>query len=82
MNIQNKITMLLALVGLISVATAANVNSGESMLHRSRRDLIGYNRQQNNVLGHMRMTGADIDQDYAAQILKFIQKEIQIMNSF
>ena len=69
-----KISMLLALVGLIPVATAVNVNSGESMLHRRRRDLIGWNRQRNNVLGHLRMTGVDIDQDYAAQILEFIQK--------
>ena len=76
MKIENKIPMLLALVGLISVATAVNVNGSrhKPMLHRRRRDLIGYNRQQNNVLGHMRMTGVDIDQDFAAQILKFIQK--------
>ena len=61
---------IIALI-IIQAVQAANV------LRRQRRDLIGYNRQQNNVLGHMRWSKVNNNEDMSdltQQILKFMSK--------
>ena len=62
------ITILAVLI--IQAVQAADV------LRRQRRDLIGYNRQQNNVLGHIRYIEGDNEDksDMARQILEFMSK--------
>ena len=63
----------LILFVLIGLATASSLP-----LQRQRRDLIGYNRQQNNVLGFKRMpriNKTDETNDLMEQILKFLEKE-------
>ena len=66
-----KTTMTTILAVLIIQAVQA-----ADVLRRQRRDLIGYNRQQNNVLGHIRyIEGENEDKrDMARQILEFMSK--------
>ena len=55
-SIKMKTTMIPILAVLIIQAVQA-----ADVLRRQRRDLIGYNRQQNNVLGHIRYIEGDND---------------------
>ena len=50
------------------------VNTAKSQLRRSRRDLIGYNRQQNNIYNYVRLKNNSETNNVVQQIIEFLNK--------
>ena len=50
------------------------VNTAKSQLRRSRRDLIGYNRQQNNIYNYVRLKNNSETNNVVQQIIEFLEK--------
>ena len=72
------IKMIVVFVALVN-ATSLENNGAEEVLSRSRRDLIGYNRQQNNVISHLRKRLSK-DSSYLKQIQQFYANKKKSVN--
>ena len=69
----NIIIIVIAAFWRVSEASAASqVNDAKNVVNRSRRDLVAYNRQQNNVLKHLRLKSQETpNSDYIKQLIRF-----------
>ena len=54
--------------------TLAAGKTARSQLQRSRRDLIGYNRQQNNIYNYVRLKNNSETTNVVQQIIEFLNK--------
>ena len=71
-------TKIAFLLQIVPAIFAMVVPSGQiAAFSRSKRDLIGYNRAQNNVLSHLRVLKNDNENDLNLkfQILKFVSQK-------